>query len=99
MSDARTTLEVVLKSTGFTEGTTAIKNLGNEATNTNAKLKTTTSTVDQVSKSTTSLGSKLKNAGSQFAGTITSVAALGGSVLNLSRQYQDLGDTQIAVEK
>lgn len=99
MSDARTTLEVVLKTTGFTEGATAIKKVGDEATTTNAKLKTTTSTVDQVSKSTTSLGSKLKNAGSQFSGTITSVAALGSTVVNLSRQYQDLSDAQIRVDR
>lgn len=99
MSDARTTLEVVLKATGFTEGSAAIKKLGDEATAAQGKLKTTTSTIDKVSQSSSSLGSKLKNAGSQFAGTITSVAALGSTVVNLSRQYSDLGDTQIKVDK
>ena len=94
-----TTLEVILKTAGFTEGATAIKKVGDEATNTNNKLKTTTSTVDQVSKSTTSLGSKLANAGKQFSGTITNVAALGSTVVNLSRQYQDLSDTQIRVDR
>src|SRR5580765_3541734 len=94
-----TTLEVILKTAGFTEGATAIKKVGDEATNTNNKLKTTTSTVDQVSKSTTSLGSKLANAGKQFSGTITNVAALGSTVVNLSRQYSDLEDTQIRVDR
>src|SRR6185369_14223167 len=54
---------------------------------------------DQVSKSTTSLGSKLASAGKQFSGTLTNVAALGSTVVNLSRQYQDLSDTQIRVDK
>lgn len=94
-----TTLEVILKTTGFNEGATAIKKVGEEATATNTKLKTTTSTVDQVSKSTTSLGSKLANAGKQFSGTITNVAALGSTVVNLSRQYQDLTDSQIRVDR
>ena len=94
-----TILEVILKTAGFTEGATAIKKVGDEATNTNNKLKTTTSTVDQVSKSTTSLGSKLANAGKQFSGTITNVAALGSTVVNLKRQYDDLSDTQIRVDK
>ena len=94
-----TTLEVILKTAGFTEGATAIKKVGDEAVNTNNKLKTTASTVDQVSKSTTSLGSKLANAGKQFSGTITNVAALGSTVVNLSRQYQDLTDSQIRVDR
>ena len=41
-----TTLEVILKTAGFTEGAAAIKKVGDEATNTNNKLKTTTNTVD-----------------------------------------------------
>jgi ribosomal protein L10 len=58
-----------------------------------------TTQLQQVDKSTTSVASKMKNFAGTFAGSITSVGALGGQVFNLSRQYQDLSDTQIRVDR
>ena len=91
---------LTLKGTSdLTKISTDLKSIATEAKNAGGPLNTVSSTVDKVSKSSTSLGSKLANAGKQFAGTITSVAALGGSIVNLNRQYQDLGDTQIKVDR
>jgi hypothetical protein len=50
-------------------------------------------------KTQTSMGGKLKSFGSNFGGLATNVATLGGTVVNTARQYADLSDAQIKVDK
>ena len=76
-----------------------LKSVATEAKNTSTPLKGISTSLDQSTKSATSFGSKIKSLGSNFSTSIASIGTLGGTVLNLSRQYQDLGDSQIAVDK
>jgi uncharacterized protein (UPF0212 family) len=58
-----------------------------------------TAPLEQLDKTTTSLGGKIANFGKKFAGSVANAGALGGQIFNLSRQYQDLSDTQIRVDR
>jgi len=83
----------------FTSSLNSIKSQGDPFSNLTNNLNSFNKSVDQSSQKATTFGQKLKNFGSQFGSSIASIGALGGTILGLSRQYQDLGDTQIAVEK
>lgn len=50
-------------------------------------------------KTQTGMGSKIKSFGSNFGQLSTNMATLGGTVLNTKRQFDDLSDTQIKVDK
>jgi len=78
---------------------TDLKSVGTAAQQAKTPLDGLSKSMDQSSKNTASFGQKLKGFGSQFSSSIASIGTLGGTVLNLSRQYQDLGDSQIAVDK
>jgi hypothetical protein len=90
--DAKATLEIVFDTAQLKTAGTDIKNVGAETT------KATTAVTKMGTESKT-LGSKVAGVGKQFSGTIASAGALGGTILNLSRQYQDLSDSQIKVDK
>ena len=76
----------------FTSSLNTIKSQGDPFAN-------LTNNMNKFSTTATTAGQKLKNFGSQFGSSIASIGTLGGTILNLSRQYQDLGDSQIAVDR
>jgi hypothetical protein len=78
---------------------TDLKGIGTESKTAGTNLKSVTTELDKGTKSATSFGQKVKSFGSTFSSSIASIGTLGGTVLNLSRQYQDLGDSQISVDK
>jgi len=83
----------------FTSSLNSIKSQGDPFSNLTSNLNSFNKSVDQSSKTATTFGQKLKNFGSQFGSSVASIGTLGGTILNLSRQYQDLGDSQIAVDR
>jgi methyl-accepting chemotaxis protein len=83
----------------FTSSLNSIKSQGDPFSNLTTNLNSFNKSVDQSSKTATTFGQKLKNFGSQFGSSIATIGTLGGTILNLSRQYQDLGDSQIAVDR
>jgi hypothetical protein len=78
---------------------TDLKSIATEAKNVSTPLKQVGTSLDQSAKSATTFGQKVKSFGSTFSSSIASVGTLAGTVVNLSRQYQDLGDSQIRVDK
>ena len=78
---------------------TDLKSVATESKNAATGLKSATTELDKGSKTAQTFGQKLKSFGSNFGQLTASVAGLGGSVLNLSRQYADLGDSQIKVDQ
>ena len=78
---------------------TDLKSVATSAQQAKTPLDGLNKSMDQGSKTTASFGQKLKGFGSQFSSSISSIGTLGGTVLNLSRQYQDLGDSQIRVDR
>jgi hypothetical protein len=92
VGDATATLELVFDTSKLKTASSDIKSVATETT------KATTAVTKMGTESKT-LGSKVAGVGKQFSGTIASAGALGGTILNLSRQYQDLTDTQIGVDR
>jgi hypothetical protein len=78
---------------------TDLKSIATESKATGTGLKGVTTELDKGTKSAGTFGQKMKSFGSTFSSSIASIGTLGGTVLNLSRQYQDLGDSQIRVDK
>lgn len=99
---SRTTTQVLkvrLETENFTAGRTAFQGLASDAKAAGAPFQQLNTQMQQVDKTTTSVGAKLKNFGASFGRSITTVGALGGQVFGLTRQYQDLQDTQIRVDR
>jgi hypothetical protein len=92
VGDAKATLELVFDTAQLKTATTDIKNVGTETTK-------ATTAVTKMGTESKSVGNKIGDIGKKFSGTIASAGALGGTILNLSRQYQDLTDTQIGVDR
>jgi hypothetical protein len=78
---------------------TDLKSIATESRNAGTNLKGVTTELDKGTKSATTFGQKIKSFGSTFSSSIASIGTLGGTVLNLSRQYQDLTDSQIRVDR
>jgi hypothetical protein len=76
----------------FTSSLNAIKSQGDPFAN-------LTNNMNKFNTTATTVGQKLKNFGSQFSNSIATIGTLGGTILNLSRQYQDLSDSQIRVDR
>jgi len=76
-----------------------LKNIATEGKSAGPALASLNKSLDQSAKSATTFGQKIKSFGSTFSSSIASIGTLGGTVLNLSRQYQDLSDSQIRVDK
>jgi len=92
MADAQAVLSLVLDTSKLKTATSDIKSVATETTK-------ATSAVTKMETSTKSLGSKLGNIGKTFSSSIASIGTLGATTLNLKRQYEDLGDAQIKVDK
>lgn len=92
MADARSTLELIFDTAQLKTASGDIKAVGTETTK-------ATSAVTKMGTESKSVASKIGEVGKKFSTSVVSAGALAGSVLNLSRQYQDLGDSQIRVDK
>jgi hypothetical protein len=90
--DAKATLELVFDTAQLKTATGDIKAVGTETTK-------ATTAVTKMGTASKSVGSKIGEVGKKFSTSVVSAGALAGTVLNLSRQYQDLSDSQIRVDK
>jgi len=94
------TVTLTLKGTSNMQDiTTSLRAIGTEAKTAGGPLNQLTKSMDQTSKSSQTFGQRLKSFGSNFGQLTASVGSLGGSLVGLTRQYQDLGDSQIRVDR
>jgi hypothetical protein len=94
------TVTLTLKGTSNMQDiSTSLRAIGTEAKTAGGPLNQLTKSMDQTSKSSQTFGQRLKSFGSNFGQLSASVGSLGGSLVGLTRQYQDLGDSQIRVDR
>src|ERR1041385_506208 len=76
-----------------------LRNIANEGKSAGPPLASLKQTIDQTAQSATTFGQKLKSFGSTFSNTISQGSTFAFTLVNLQRQYRDLGDAQIAVDR